>query len=63
MEISVYGKVEAARLGSSQSLCCNSRKGNPRETPEHRLGKSSGCTEDNTLDTLSGAVWRAEIMV
>lgn len=63
MEISVYGKVKAARLGSSQSLCCNCRKGNPRETPERKLHKSSGCAEDNTLDALSGAVWKAEIMV
>lgn len=61
--MSVYWKVKAARLGSSQSLCCNCREGSPREAPEHRLRKSSGCTEDHTPDALSGAVWRSEIMV
>ena len=46
MEISVYRKVKAARLGSSHSVCCNCRKGSPGEAPEHRLCKSSGCAED-----------------
>lgn len=63
MEISVYGKVEAAGLDSSQSLCCNCREGNPREAPEHQVRKSICCTEYNTPDALSGAVSRAEIMV
>jgi hypothetical protein len=40
MEISVYGKVKAAHLGSSQSLCCNCCKGNPRETREQSFRRA-----------------------
>lgn len=43
MEISVYRKVKAACLGSSQSLCCNCRK----ETPGKPRSRDTGCTEDS----------------
>lgn len=52
MEIAVYGKVKAARLGSSQSLCAIVGKETPGKPLSTGVGKAVGCAEDKTLQML-----------